>query len=99
MNDMFLSGRFGFFQMRLRMRAYNLDRKATILRQCATEKDALRATGLRPPIGNRIDRAASAMTWGNLNIDKPGGEFVTLRDCTPFAGDAYEPSTSDGGEI
>ena len=60
----FSLGGFGFFQTRLGMGTYNRERKATILRQFATDKDALWDSGLRVPIGNRIAHAAAALTWG-----------------------------------
>lgn len=47
----FSIGGFGFFQTRLGIGAYNLERKATIIRQFDTEKGALREAGLRAPWG------------------------------------------------
>ena len=43
-------GGFGFFKTRLGVGTYNRERKATILRQFDTEKDALWGGGIRVPI-------------------------------------------------
>ena len=92
----FSLGGFGFFQTRLGMGTYNRERKATILRQFATDKDALRDGGLRVPIGNRIAHAAAALTWGAVNADKPGGDTLTLADCIPHSYEAYDQFSVDG---
>ena len=89
-------GCFGFCETRLRMGAYNPERKATTLRQFATDKDASWGGGLRVPIGNRIAHAAASLTWGAINTDKPGEDVLTLADCTPFTYDAYDAFTTDG---
>ena len=60
----FPMGGFGFFKTRLGMGAYSRERKAAILRQFTTDKDALWGGGLRVPIGNRIAHAAAALNWG-----------------------------------
>ena len=69
----FSAGRFGCFETRLGMWEYNREWKAAILRKFTTDKDSLWGGGLLSPIGNRVAYAASAMTWGTINTDKPGG--------------------------
>ena len=78
------------------MGTYNREREATILRQFATDKDALWGGGLRVPIGNRIAHAAAALTWGTINMDKPGEDVITLADCIPFSYEAYDQFKIDG---
>lgn len=92
----FSLGGFGFFQTRLGSGAYNRERKATVLRQFATEKDALWGAGVRVPVGSRVAHAASALTWGALNTDKPADDYGTLGDCIPFTAEAYDSFAVDG---
>ena len=87
---------FGFFKTRLFTGAYNRKRKATAIRQFATDKDALRGGGLRVPIGNRIAHAAAALCWGAINADKPGEDSLTLEDCIPCTYEAYDAFVPDG---
>ena len=94
----FSLGGFGFSQARLGMGTYNRERNATILRQFSTDKDALRGGGLRVPVGNRIAHAAAALTWGAVNVDKPGDDTLTLADCTPFSYEAYDRFSVDGNK-
>ena len=55
------------------------------------------AVVLRAPIKNRIAHAAAALTWWAISPDKPGGVFPTLVDCAPYAYEAYEAFSLDGG--
>ena len=89
-------GGFGYFRMRLGTGTYNRERKPTIMRQFSTVGDALWGAGLRAPIGNRISHSASDLTWGALNVDKPGGEFVTLCGRIQSSAEAYSSVAADG---
>ena len=82
--------RFRVFITRLGAVPYNRERMETAIRQFVAEKDALRGAGLRPQIRNRIAHSEAELTWGTLNIDKPGDDFVTRCDCAPFTADSYE---------
>ena len=92
----FPMGGFGFPKTRLGIGTYNRERKATILRQFAADKDSVWGGGLRVPIGNRIAHAAEALTWGATNTDKPGGDVMELADCIPFTYESYGSFTTDG---
>ena len=76
----FSLGGFVFFQTRMRRGKYNREREETVLRQFSTDKDAMRDFCARAPAANRIAHDAAALTWGTLNIDKTGDEYVTLGD-------------------
>ena len=75
---------------------YSRGRKAGISSQFKTDKEALWGGGLRAPVGNRFAHASSALTWGAINPDKPGGAVLALADCAPFSYDAYGDFTPDG---
>ena len=89
-------GGFGFPKTRMGVATYSRGRKSTILRQFNTDKDALWGGGIRVPIGNRIARAAAALTWGTLNPEKPDEDTATLADCIPHSYEAYEAFSPDG---
>lgn len=77
-------GGFWFPHPRLGMGAYNRERKATAMRKFPPKKHTLRHIGPRVPIGNRIGRAAAALTLETMNSAQIGDDFVTLGGCVPF---------------
>ena len=90
---------FGFFSTKLGMGTYNKERQAAILRSFSTDKDALWGDGLRVPIGNRLARAAAALTWGTITPDKPAEDTVLLSDCVPHSAESYDAFAPDAKKL
>ena len=57
---------FVFFSVRIGDGAYNRERETTVLRQSATDRDALWDDGIRVHIGNRFRHASAALSLGLL---------------------------------
>ena len=87
---------FGFPTCRIGDGAYNRERMSTILRQSATDRDALWDSGTRVPTGNRFSHASAALTWGCLGDANVSDAAILLSDCHPKSPEWYDAFTPNG---
>ena len=80
---------FGFPDRKIGTGTYNRDRKADVLRQPATDRDALWGAGIRVPIGDRFSRASASLTWGCLQESNVPGNALLLSDFLHRPKDSY----------
>ena len=87
---------FGFFDVKIGTGTYNRERKATISRQSAPERDAMWDLGIRVPFGDRICFGAASLTWGTINDTSVGEAVLLLSDFYPLAQETYGKFTIVG---